>query len=67
MSNQLTGLLFGIGFGGWIYYQMMKRTNNTQASVITAIFCGAVAFFVVFTLLDMVFPRSPSVTPDIES
>jgi hypothetical protein len=55
MSNTLTGLLFGIGFGGWIYAMMMRQTGGqAQQSIIVAGAAGAVGFFVIFTLLSVV-------------
>jgi hypothetical protein len=57
MNNTLVALMFGIGAGGWIYYQMMRRTgSNTKASLITAALGGVVAAFVIYTLFTIVFP-----------
>lgn len=56
MNNTLVGLMFGIGVGGWVYYQMMRRTGgNTKNSLIAAIAAGAAGFFVLYTLFTMVF------------
>jgi hypothetical protein len=56
MGNGLTGLLFGIGFGGWAYFMMMRQTGgNTVNSLIVAFLAGLVGFFVIFTLLGVVF------------
>jgi hypothetical protein len=56
MSNGLTGLLFGVGFGGWVYSIMMRQTGGqAKIAVGVAIFAGLVGFFVVFSLLAWVF------------
>jgi hypothetical protein len=56
MSNALTGLLFGIGFGGWLFAMMMRRSGGlVQSSAIIAALGGLVGFFVVFSLLGVLF------------
>jgi hypothetical protein len=56
MSNAVTGLLFGVGFGGWIYTMMMRRNGGqVQPSAIVAMAAGVTGFFVVFSLLGIVF------------
>jgi hypothetical protein len=57
MNNTLTGLLFGVGVGGWIYYQMMRRSGG-QAKIAwgMAFAGGAIGAFVVYSLLGMLFP-----------
>jgi len=56
MSNALTGLLFGIGLGGWVYAMMMRQTGGqAQTSLIIAGCSGLVGFFVIFTLLGVIF------------
>jgi len=52
-SNILIGLIFGIGFGGWIYSKMYRRTGgNTSNSIIVAGLCGA-AGWLFFTFVMM--------------
>jgi hypothetical protein len=55
MSNVWTGLIFGIGFGGWVYAQMMRRTSNTKTSLLVAAAAGLVGWLVITTLLGIVF------------
>jgi hypothetical protein len=56
MGNGITGLLFGIGFGGWVYVMVMRQTGgNVKNSLIVAVLAGVVGFFVIYTLLGMVF------------
>lgn len=56
MSNHVTGLLFGIGFAGWVYYQMMRQTGgNAKSSWIVTILAGLTGYFVIYTLLDTFF------------
>jgi hypothetical protein len=58
MNNTLVAIFFGIGFGGWIYYQLMRRTGgNTKSALISAVLAGLVGFFVIYTLFTMVFPE----------
>lgn len=58
MAPKVTGLFFGIGFAGWVYYQMMRRSGgNTKNSLIVAVSAGLVGFFVVTSLLSMIFPE----------
>ena len=59
MSNSLVALMFGVGFGGWIYYQMMRRTSNTKASLTAAIAAGLMGAFVIFSIFTWVFPATP--------
>ncbi len=56
MSNQLTGILFGIGFAGWVYTQMMRQTGgNAKSSLIVTVLAGLTGFFVIYSLLDTFF------------
>jgi hypothetical protein len=56
MSNALTGLLFGIGLGGWVYAMMMRQNGGQiQSSVIVAAAAGLVGFFVIYTTLGLIF------------
>jgi hypothetical protein len=58
MGNGLTGVLFGIGFGGWVYYMMMRQTGgNVKSSLITGFLAGLVGFFIIYTLIGMIFPQ----------
>lgn len=54
MSNNLTGILFAIGFGGWVYVQMRKRSADTKSIWIVTVLAGAVGFFVITTTLGMI-------------
>lgn len=59
MSNALTGLLFGLGFGAWMYSVMMRQTGSQmQASLIVAALAGVIGFFVVFSLLGLLFGQN---------
>ncbi len=56
MSNAFTGLLFGIGFSGWVYFMMMHRTGgNVKSSLILASIAGVVGFLVILSVLSMLF------------
>ena len=56
MSNALTGLLFGIGLGGWAYTVMMHRNGGqVQPSLFVAGAAGLAGFFVVYTTLGLIF------------
>lgn len=49
--------MFGIGVGGWAYYQVMRQTGgNTKTSLIAAVLGGIVGAFVIYTLFAWVFP-----------
>lgn len=52
----MVALLFGIGFGGWVYFQAMRRMpGNIQAVWITTIGAGLVGAFVIYSLFAWVF------------
>lgn len=52
MSNEVVGLLFGAGFGAWVYSKMMKSTgSNVQTSLIVAVFAGLFGFLIAWTLI----------------
>ena len=56
MGNGLTGILFGAGFGTWVYALMMRQTGgNVRTSVTVACIAGFAGFFVIFTLLATFF------------
>jgi hypothetical protein len=56
MGNGVTGLLFGLGFGVWVYALMMRQTGGlARPSIITATIAGITGFFVIFTLLASFF------------
>jgi len=58
MTPKVTGILFGFGFAGWVYYQMMRRSGgNTKNSMIVAALAGLAGAFVIASLLSMVFPE----------
>jgi hypothetical protein len=54
MSNNFTGILFAIGFGGWVYVQMNRRSANRKAVWIVTFAAGAIGFFVVSTALGFI-------------
>jgi hypothetical protein len=56
MSDAMIGLLFGIGFGGWVYSKIYRSTggNNTSA-LLTAGGAALVAFLLVVTILSIIF------------
>ena len=48
--------MFAVGVGGWVYYKMMRQTGgNLQASWVVTVLVGAVAYFVLYTLMAWVF------------
>lgn len=53
MSDALTSLVFGIGFGGWLYAKLMKNTRNPRNSLIGAGIGGAAGFLVIFTIIKV--------------
>jgi hypothetical protein len=56
MGNGITGLLFGIGFGTWVFALMMKQTGGIlKTSLIAATIAGLIGFFVIFTILGTFF------------
>jgi len=56
MSNFMVGLLFGVGFGGWVYYKVMRQTGgNTKNSIILAALGGLVGFFVLYSIFGVLF------------
>ena len=55
LSDGVTSFLFGVGFGGWVYYKLMHSTGgNQKTSLIAAGLAGAAGFFVIFTLLKLI-------------
>lgn len=54
MSNLTIGIIFGIGFAGWVYSKLMRRTGgNTSSSLIAAILSGLFVCLVLTTLLSI--------------
>jgi hypothetical protein len=57
MNNFLTGLMFGAGFGAWIYAMMMRQTGGqVKPSLTVGAIAGVIGLFVIYTLLRSVFP-----------
>ena len=55
-SNITVALIFGLGFGAWVYGKTQRRTgNNTQTSLLVAGLCAFFGSVVVFTLLGLIF------------
>lgn len=55
-SNITVALIFGLGFGAWVYGKTQRRTgNNTQSSLLVAGLCALAGFIVIFTLLSTIF------------
>lgn len=54
MTDGVTSLIFGAGFGTWIYAMMMKNTSSQQNSLIAGAVAGVAGFIVIFTLLKFV-------------
>jgi hypothetical protein len=51
--------MFGVGLGGWIYYQMMRRTgSNVKASWTAAIAAGLMGAFVIYSIFAWLFPAT---------
>jgi hypothetical protein len=56
MSPLFTGILFGFGFGGFVYYKMMRQTGgNAKSSLIIGVLAALVGFFVIFSLFGILF------------
>jgi hypothetical protein len=55
MTDGVTALIFGAGFGAWIYTMMMRSTSNAKSSIVAAIVAAFGGFIVIFTLLKFVF------------
>lgn len=55
LSDGLTALLFGVGFGAWVYYKVSRTSGgHHQSSVTAGLAAGLGGFFVIFTLLKLV-------------
>jgi hypothetical protein len=55
-SNVTVALIFGLGFGAWVYGKTQRRTgNNTQSSLLVAGLCALAGFVVVVTILSVLF------------
>jgi hypothetical protein len=58
-SNLTVGIILGIGFGGWVYAKMQRKTGgNTKSSLIVAGACGLVALLFAVIILGMLFKES---------
>jgi hypothetical protein len=56
MSNTFVAATFGIGFGAWIYYKLMRQTGgNTKNSLIIAVLGGLVGAFVIYSIFGILF------------
>lgn len=47
-------VLFAVGSGAFVYSWFMKRSNDPKGSTIAAAAVGVIAFFVFFTVFNMV-------------
>lgn len=55
-SDITIALLFGIGFGGWVFAKLQRSTGgNTQNSLIGAAVSGFIAILLVMTVLGLIF------------
>lgn len=55
-SDFAVSAYFAIGFGGWVYFKMQRKTGgNTTNSLVIAGGSGIVGFLVIFTLLGIIF------------
>jgi hypothetical protein len=55
MTDGVTALIFGAGFGVWIYAMMMRSTSNPKNSLVAAVVAAFGGFIVIFTLMKFVF------------
>jgi hypothetical protein len=55
MTDGVTALIFGAGFGAWIYAMMMRSTSNPKNSLVAASVAAFGGFIVIFTLMKFVF------------
>lgn len=55
MTDGFTAIIFGVGFGTWVFSHMMHSTMRTSTSVIAGGACGVAGFIVIFTLMKFVF------------
>ena len=54
MTDGFTALLFGIGFGGWVYFKLTRYSGHHNSALTAAVLAGLAVFFVVFSLLKWV-------------
>lgn len=55
MSDGFTALIFGVGFGGWVYSLAVRNTVRSSTSLIAGGAAGVAGFIVIFTLMKSVF------------
>jgi hypothetical protein len=56
MNNTTIGILFGLGFGAWIYSKVYRSTGgNSKSAILVAGGAGLVAFLLIVTLLGIIF------------
>ncbi len=55
MSTYLIALIFSIGGGGWVYYQIQRRTGgNTQTSLLMAGVAGVICFLFIVIVFGFI-------------
>lgn len=56
MPSWLIALFFSVGVTAWSYNKLAHHNGNAnpRSNLITALVFGAIIFFIVFTLLNMV-------------
>jgi hypothetical protein len=56
-SNVTIGLIFAIGFGGWVYAKINRSTGgNTTSALTVAGGAGLIAFLLIVIILGKIFP-----------
>jgi len=56
MGPGLISFFFSVGATTWLYTKLQRNSgNNTKQSVIAASIAGVVMFFVVFSILSLIF------------
>lgn len=56
MSHFLIAFIFAVGFGGWIYAKLGRRTggSNQRDALIGAVVGAVLGFVVLLTVLNMI-------------
>ena len=54
-SNLTVGVVFGIGFGGWVYSKLIRSTGGNTVNALTAAALGGLFVAVVVTTLLSIF------------
>lgn len=55
MTDGFTALIFGVGFGGWVYSLVIRSTMRQRPSLIAGGASGVAGVVVIFTLMKFVF------------